>query len=158
MSNTVDQIDTKEGALADIAPTKKDMISQRILSRVRSGHYISRIPGERALAREFGVDVKTVNRAVTELVNRGLLTRKRGRGTYVVGEQPRVRTRLSLAFFKFAVEAPDPLFGDLFVSMNEEAEDCGCALRLIMGSRRVPENLSEDDLNRWRKFDSCLPT
>ena len=38
-----------------------------------------------ALAREFGVSTLTVRQAMRDLVDRGLVTRQRGKGTFVVG-------------------------------------------------------------------------
>ena len=42
-----------------------------------------RIPGERELARSFGVSQMTANRAIQELVREGLLERRSGSGTFV---------------------------------------------------------------------------
>lgn len=43
----------------------------------------SQLPGERALARQFGVSQMTVNRAIQELVRKGRLYRRSGAGTFV---------------------------------------------------------------------------
>lgn len=43
----------------------------------------SRLPSERDLSEELGVSRMTVRRAITELVNDGLLERRHGSGTYV---------------------------------------------------------------------------
>jgi len=48
----------------------------------------SRLPSERELSRELEISRMTVRRAITELVNEGLLTRRHGSGTYVA--KPRV--------------------------------------------------------------------
>lgn len=48
-----------------------------------------RLPSERDLAREMGVSRKTVSLAYKELVNEGILSSHRGRGTYVI-ELPRI--------------------------------------------------------------------
>lgn len=55
----------------------EQLIAER---RVREGE---RIPGERAIAQQFGVSQMTVNRAIQELVREGILVRRVGSGTYV---------------------------------------------------------------------------
>ena len=56
-----------------------------ILARIRSGEYGpgTRIPSENKLTADYGIGRPTVRQAVDLLVRRGLLTRKRGSGTYV---------------------------------------------------------------------------
>lgn len=60
-------------------------IEQAIRQRIESGQYAvgSRIPSEPELAAMFGVSRMTVRQAVEGLVQEGLLTRGRGRGTFV---------------------------------------------------------------------------
>jgi len=43
----------------------------------------AKLPSERELSQELGVSRMTVRRAITELVNEGLLERRHGSGTYV---------------------------------------------------------------------------
>lgn len=52
-----------------------------------------RFPPEEAVAEHFSVSRPTANRAIQELIKRGWLTRKRGRGTFVQRAAP---TQLSL--------------------------------------------------------------
>lgn len=54
-------------------------------NRIRAGQ---RLPSFRALAREFGSSIPTVQRAVSMLVSEGLLTSKVGSGTYVSESSP----------------------------------------------------------------------
>lgn len=46
-----------------------------------------RLPSEKELAEVFDVSIITVKRAIQELVDKGLLYRQRGRGTFVLGNQ-----------------------------------------------------------------------
>ncbi len=62
---------------------KHPVIAAQVRQRVETGEYTGKIPGERALASEFGVHVITVNKAITSLVKKGLLRRVRGKGTFV---------------------------------------------------------------------------
>mgnify|MGYP000374306696 CR=1 FL=1 len=60
-------------------------IRAEVLSRIRSKAWPlgTLIPGEEALAQEFGVARATVNRALSELARSGVLERKRKAGTRV---------------------------------------------------------------------------
>jgi len=60
-------------------------VRAEVLSRIRSRLWApgALIPGEEALAQEFGVARATVNRALTELARAGLVERKRKAGTRV---------------------------------------------------------------------------
>ncbi len=60
-------------------------IKAEVLSRIRARDWApgATIPGEEALAQEFGVSRATVNRALTELARAGVLERKRKAGTRV---------------------------------------------------------------------------
>ena len=80
---------------------KHRLIADRIAERVNRGVYHGKIPGERALAAEFECNFKTANRAVSALVEDGLLERRRGEGTFVAREAVGERTHLSLAFYKW---------------------------------------------------------
>jgi len=68
-------------------PKKYLELLEIIHRRVDQGIYDSQIP-VRELAGSFKVNIKTVNRAVDILVERGVLTRFHGYGTYVAGNEP----------------------------------------------------------------------
>jgi DNA-binding LacI/PurR family transcriptional regulator len=55
---------------------------------VASGDLSGKLPGERALAKRFHVNAKTLSKALTDLAAEGLLDRSIGRGTYVKGSAP----------------------------------------------------------------------
>jgi GntR family transcriptional regulator len=55
--------------------------------RLRDGHFDAGLPGELALMEQFGVARVTVRRALTQLVEEGLILREPGRGTRVVRPQ-----------------------------------------------------------------------
>ncbi len=50
-----------------------------------------KIPGIRELAEEYSINVKTVNRAITLLIDEGLLFRVRGKGTFVINTDSKDR-------------------------------------------------------------------
>lgn len=64
---------------------KYEVIHQTILRQIDSGALRAdeKLPGEDELAREYGVSLITVRRAMTELVSDGVIRRVRGQGSYV---------------------------------------------------------------------------
>jgi GntR family histidine utilization transcriptional repressor len=64
-------------------------IKQHVLERVQSGALKpgDAIPGEEALAREFGVSRMTVNRAMRELSDEQVVDRIQGAGTFVAQQK-----------------------------------------------------------------------
>jgi hypothetical protein len=67
---------------------KFQRLRERLRAAVASGELIGKLPGERALARRFHVNAKTLSKALTDLAAEGLLDRSIGRGTYVRGSVP----------------------------------------------------------------------
>jgi len=63
----------------------------RLKNDIAAGLYPSggRIPSEQLLCETYGVSRVTVRKAVLDLVQEGLLTRKQGKGTFVAGEKIR---------------------------------------------------------------------
>lgn len=88
------------GSIVRDAPVSlHSQISEQIRSRIASGawpaHY--RLKSEPVLAREFGVSRGTLRRALTTLIEEGLLRQLRGRGTFVTSTviEPAIAQRLS---------------------------------------------------------------
>src|SRR5712671_917455 len=67
---------------------KFQRLRERLRSAVVSGELSGKLPGERALARRFHVNAKTLSKALTDLAAEGVLDRSIGRGTYVKGHAP----------------------------------------------------------------------
>ncbi|SOE91241.1 transcriptional regulator, GntR family [Caballeronia arationis] len=63
------------------------MVSEAIIRHIESGSLREgdRLPSEGELAISHGVSVGTVQKALTQLVHSGLITREQGRGTFVSG-------------------------------------------------------------------------
>lgn len=66
---------------------KHRRISQWIIDSINSGQFRpgDKLPSEHTMAKQFEASRQTVRHATDELVERGLLTRLRGSGTYVSG-------------------------------------------------------------------------
>jgi DNA-binding LacI/PurR family transcriptional regulator len=69
---------------------KAGLITEQLLGKIKSGEFTDVLPGIDVLSEEFGVNRKTVNRAVLDLVSQGVLVRHPGRGTYLAGKEPSV--------------------------------------------------------------------
>src|SRR5215218_11509963 len=67
---------------------KFQRLREKIRAAIESGELVGKLPGERALAKRFHVNAKTLSKALTDLAAEGLLDRSIGRGTYVKGSAP----------------------------------------------------------------------
>lgn len=60
----------------------------------------AQLPGEIALARDYGVAVGTMRRALTDLAAEGMLARRRKTGTIVTGRPPHHSLRFFFQYFR----------------------------------------------------------
>lgn len=67
---------------------KFQRLREKIRAAISSGELAGKLPGERALAKRFHVNAKTLSKALTDLAAEGVLDRSIGRGTYVKGSAP----------------------------------------------------------------------
>lgn len=67
---------------------KFQRLREKIRHAIESGELNGKLPGERALAKRFHVNAKTLSKALTDLAAEGILDRSIGRGTYVRGTTP----------------------------------------------------------------------
>ena len=67
---------------------KYQRLREKLRQAVATGELSGKLPGERALAKRFHVNAKTLSKALTDLAAEGLLDRSIGRGTYVKGAAP----------------------------------------------------------------------
>ena len=70
-------------------PPAYQRVKQHVLEHIQNGLWKEgdAIPGEEALAREFGVSRMTVNRAIRELSDEQIVERVQGSGTYVAQQK-----------------------------------------------------------------------
>lgn len=83
--------------LTKTAPPRYQQIKTHIQSRIASGDWAagSPVPSESALMLQFNVARMTVNRALRELADQGMVTRIKGSGT-VVAQLHKISSRLQL--------------------------------------------------------------
>src|SRR3954469_14844465 len=67
---------------------KFQRLREKLRAAIASGELVGKLPGERALAKRFHVNAKTLSKALTDLAAEGVLDRSIGRGTYVKGSAP----------------------------------------------------------------------
>jgi len=81
---------------------KYKQIATEIANAIATGKLKGKIPGERILAREYQVNVLTANKAVSSLVDSGLLERRRGLGTFTVEDD--IQRQLALGLVGYSIE------------------------------------------------------
>ena len=64
-----------------------------------------RLPTGQELARRYDVSLKTVERAMSRLAAGGLITRVKGKGSFVLSSMPKLRKR-RVAFFTWRIRSP----------------------------------------------------
>ncbi len=86
-------------------PITHQSVRTNLLGRIHSGEWSPGIviPGEAELAIEFGCSRTTVNRALRQLADEGLVERRRKRGT-IVTPLPSARTTLEIPIVRKEVE------------------------------------------------------
>jgi GntR family transcriptional regulator len=78
---------------------KRDEVREQLLDLVEQLPVGSAIPSERVLAAEIGVSRTTLRGALDELVRRGLVDRRQGRGTVVVSHRDTAAPPLRMVSF-----------------------------------------------------------
>ncbi|MBQ9768094.1 MAG: GntR family transcriptional regulator [Lachnospiraceae bacterium] len=128
---------------------KHRRISQWILNAINTGQYKpgDKLPSEHALAQQFDASRQTVRHATEELVERGLLTRQRGSGTYVSGNafpngyEPKrvgvVTTYVDDYIFPGLIQGIEDVLTNqgytisLGITHNKHADETGCLNRIL---------------------------
>jgi GntR family transcriptional regulator len=79
-----------------------EQLKRQISERILLGHWApgTVLPGENQLARDFGVAVGTVRRALADLTAEGLLMRRPKTGTVVTGRSPHHSLRFFFQYFR----------------------------------------------------------
>lgn len=106
-------------------------VRAEVLRRIRAREWVpgAVIPGEEALAVEFGVARATVNRALRDLAESGLLERRRKAGTRVAVLPVRKAT-LEISIIRQEVEARGESYSHRVLAQRMEAVPMAVALRM----------------------------
>ncbi|WP_394214014.1 substrate-binding domain-containing protein [Brachybacterium vulturis] len=91
MADTTDSVWSRSGGRG----LKFEVLASQLRSRILSGIWDpgSKLPTENELIRETGLSLTTVRRAYEALVDEGLVTRRRGAGSFVNERRPDRETR-----------------------------------------------------------------
>lgn len=98
-------------------------LRDQLASRIANGEWSpgDTIPSENRLAEEYGVALATMRMGLKQLVDEGLLERRRGTGTFV--KQPAFRADLFRFFHVHDVEDPDgPVIPESRILSREEVD------------------------------------
>lgn len=102
-------------------------IAQDMLSKIRRAEWQpgEQIPGVRDLASAYETSVKTVNSALKELDNRGLLERIQGRGIFLLPRDRWPREEGISPFICFTPAGGNPVNHSLVTALAEEVSRVG---------------------------------
>ena len=134
---------------------KQPHIAEELKRRIAAGVYAERIPASRMLAEEFGVNIKTVDKAVSQLVEQGLLERKKRSGTRIVPARRDLfpERMIEVIFEGFTTIFTHPFWGEIWEAMMQ---------RLTAAGYRTILNMLESDpetgLLRLDHFSLCSST
>lgn len=99
----------------------------RLRDAIRAGHLTGQLPAERQLADLFSISYMTARKAVTDLVDEGLLLREHGRGTFVRTDTPAPRiSHIGIVIpAKIRFGAANPYFSRVLQGVADEARRHG---------------------------------
>ncbi len=88
--------------LSELSVPLYEVVKRQITEAIMLGKLApgSVLPSEVALSQTYGVAVGTIRRALMDLTNDGLLSRRRKTGTIVTGRQPQHSLRLFFQYFR----------------------------------------------------------
>ncbi len=106
-------------------------LKQHLAEEIRKGRITAQVPAERVLAKQHGVAYMTVRRAVSALVDDGLLYRKPGQGTFICQPGHVARRTGNIGFVLDPVIADgvgNAFFSKVFAGAEREARVHGHSL------------------------------
>jgi len=146
------------------AGLKHEQIAEELAARVRNGVYAvgTFLPAERQLAEELGVSRPTLRKALTPMVESGILINHPGIGTRVVGSERSARPAAEPARSEWRILAlllPD-FNNRFFVEVTEAVEYASLqrGYQLLLCNSRHQANLEETHLRQLaeRRVDGVI--
>jgi len=112
-------------------PTPKYvLVEQKIKHAIKHREIVDKLPGERALAKEYGFSYMTIRKAVENLVAEGLLYKIPMKGTFVADRKPRKKTKIIGYFLDSSIVAglTSPYYSLIFNALQQQATKHGYSL------------------------------
>lgn len=138
--------------MSDTKPARRlsykfQRLRERIRQEILAGELRGKFPGERELARRYQVNAKTVSKALSDLMNEGLLVREVGRGTYVREDLDEVHPGRKSRNYRWIVDSYGSLKknADVFALAEAEASQAGHHLSID----RLDGNGSDEVGSTW---------
>lgn len=105
---------------------KQGKIVEELLRRIREGVYEEKLPLSQDLAKEFGVNFKTINKALNQLVTDGILFRKKGCGTFIRTPVNIDGARMVEVLFEgYATVSSHPFWGEIWSGVVKTLSENG---------------------------------
>lgn len=112
---------------------KQNAIVSELEQRIASGIYAEKLPRGLDLAEEFGVNFKTLNKAIHQLVESGLVYRKPGLGTFISQSRSRLEdTLVELLFVGSTEMSVHPFYSQMLRGVLDTLNNTGYKLVLTM--------------------------
>ena len=110
---------------------KQNAIVKVLEKRVLEGYYKEKLPRTLDLADEFKVNFKTLNKAIMQLVDKGLVYRKPGRGTFINYDNGKVEDSLiELLFVGSSEMSVHPFFSEMWSGILDSLK--GSAYKVVL--------------------------
>jgi GntR family transcriptional regulator len=137
-----------DGSFIQVTPISlHGQVMQDLLCRIADGHAKpgDALPTEEALCRQYGVSRITVRRAIADLAARGLVSRKRGVGSFVTAQPDGLRTIYLSGFLDEVLPFETLVLSDRAIPADAPA---AAALNVSQGSmiRHVRARVSFGDV------------
>jgi len=105
---------------------KHTSIAKTLQERINGGVYTEMLPKALDLAAEFAVNFKTVNKAIKQLVDKGVVYRKSGTGTFVSHQEQKIEDMLiELLFVGQSEVSSHPFYNDVWQGIIDGLDGSG---------------------------------
>jgi DNA-binding LacI/PurR family transcriptional regulator len=128
-------------------------VKNKIKENIRNDVITDKLPGERVLAKKLGVSYMTVRRAVTELVEEGILHKFTTKGTFVSNNRHSPKTTHNIGFFLdegIREGISSPYYSLVFKTLAKEIKQHGYNILLFPDSENI------NPLDKQKKIDGVI--
>jgi GntR family transcriptional regulator, phosphonate transport system regulatory protein len=145
-----------------------EQVERVLLQRIKNGHFegSDRLPSENDLAAQFGVNRHTVRQAIAALVQRGVVFKRKGGGSYLVpgmidyaiGERTRFSTNVTLQgkepSHTLLALREQPIYGKVAAALKMRDGEEAVFLHLVGEADKLPISVAKTYLpaGRFRGF------